>query len=377
MSTGPNGSRGEGAPITTTERTRADWGINLDAWVCEHCEWVFFTPDSGAGGRCPHCFADALNPLTHDLDQLGYSHPPEKLLPFTLAGAELDAPIRRFAKGIPFPPADLKPEHLRARFQPVYVPMWLVDTRVDARWKAEAGFDYQVVSHRDRYEEHGGGWQSVEYEETRVRWEPRLGNLARTYENVPAPALEDHAELQRALGGFEIDSAQPYQPEAISNAWVRLPDRPPQDAWPDVAPALRARAIEECRVAAEADHLREFRWTPAYRGQHWTQLLLPVYTSFYLDDDGAPQAVTVHGTTGQIAGARRGSMKRAQRVSLVLLLIAVAIGFFSLLGIAIPGLNLALMPLGILGLALAFLLGLSSVFPIAAVWRFNRASKRK
>ncbi len=363
--------------MATTGRGRADRGLDLEIWVCERCDWVFFTPDSGGGRRCPHCFADGLNPLTHDLDQLGYSHPPEKLVPFMLAETELDDPFRRFTKGIPFPPVDLNPERLRARFQPVFIPMWLVDTRVDARWEAEAGFDYQVVSHRDRYEEDSGGWKSVEFEETRVRWESRLGSLARTYENVPAPALEDHAEWRRALGAFDADSAQPYQPEATSNAWVRLPDRPPEDAWPDVVPALRARAIEDCRVAAEADHLRGFRWTPAYQGQHWTQLLLPVYTSFYLDDEGAPQAVTVHGTTGRISGARHGSMKRARRVSLVLLLIAVSIGFFSLLGIIIPGLNVALMPLGILGLAMAFLLGLSSVVPIAAVWRFNRAATRE
>lgn len=352
------------------------WGAELSPWICENCDWVFFSPDADQTQRCPHCYAAALAQLSGGLDELAYKHAPERLLPFTLQDVDIADRVRRFARGIPFPPADLNPPSLRERFQRVFIPMWLVDTRVNARWEAEVGFDYQVVSHRDRYDEDRGGWISAEVEETRVRWESRLGRLDRAYENVPAPALEAHADLQPALGNFDSTSAQPYQAGAISDSWVRLPDRRPTDAWPDVIPTLRDRALEECREAAGADHLRGFRWTPTYQAQHWTQLLLPIYTSYYRDDEGEAQAVTIHGRTGHVSGPRRGSMKRAQRVSLIMLLAALAIGFLSLLAMILPGLNVALMPLGILGLVVSILLGLSSVIPIASVWRFNRGPKR-
>jgi hypothetical protein len=137
-------------------------------------------------------------------------------------------------------------------------------------------------------------------------------------------------------------------------------------------PLIRARAVEDCRVAAGADHLREFRWTPVYRDKNWTQVLLPIYTSYYLDDDGRPQPVTIHGQRGGIFGVRRSSMSRAQRTTLALLILAFAIGAVSLLAMVLPVLNASLLPLAILGLLLAFGLGLSSIIPLALAWRFNR-----
>ena len=76
---------------------------------------------------------------------------------------------------------------------PPLVPVWLVDGEVQAEWRAEAGYHYQVVSHQDRYEDRRGGWSSREVKETRTRWEPRLGRLKRAYQNLRAPALEEQA----------------------------------------------------------------------------------------------------------------------------------------------------------------------------------------
>ena len=44
-------------------------------------------------------------------------------------------------------------------------------------------------------------------------------------------------------------------------------------------------------------------------------MLLPVYAASYLDDQGQPQSIFIHGQTGQIAGTRRSSMQRAVRVA--------------------------------------------------------------
>jgi hypothetical protein len=305
-------------------------------------------------------------------DLLPDASQPEQYLPFTLSEEALSAAVRGFAKHIPFAPADLNPTNLRARMERVLIPMWLADTHVEARWEAETGFDYQILSHRERYDQGKGGWQEMEHKETRVRWEPRLGRLDRAYHNVPAPALEEHDALLHSLGDFEFGSALPFEFEPVSEAWTRLPDRPATDAWSEAVPLIRARAVEDCRVAAGADHLREFRWTPNYSQKNWTQLLLPIYTSYYLDDDDNPQAVTIHGQRGGIFGVRRSSMRRAQRTTLALLILAFALGAFSLLAMILPVLNAALLPLAILGLLFAFGLGLSSIVPLALAWRFNR-----
>ena len=248
--------------------------------------------------------------------------------------------------------------------------MWLVDGEVQANWQCEAGFNYTVVSHQDRYA--GGGWSSHQVQEGRVRWEPRLGNLRRVYQNIPAPALEDYSRLQAALGNFDLASARPYQAAMVEKAFVRLPDRPPQDAWSDASPAFQSAAAEECRQAASADHIRQFNWKPQFANQNWTLLLLPIYTTYYKDDEGQSRPVMLHGQQGRVIGARRASMKRATRASLSLLGAALAAFVISLI---LLGVSLAVPPLsvfGILGLIIAFGLGLAAIYPVTAVWWFNR-----
>jgi hypothetical protein len=349
----------------------ASWGAPLIAVVCERCDWSFLTPDAPDLGHCPHCFQPALARIDSPLSQLPYAQPPELTVPYALSQAQMSQAIQAFASGIPYPPQDLSPDKLQTRLRRVYLPMWLVDTGVRAAWKAEAGFDYQVVSHQDRYS--GSSWTSQQVKEGRVRWEPRLGRLERSYANIAAPALEDHPALQATLGSFNLSAARPYQPDDGHGAFLRLPDRPPQDAWSDAQLALQSAAAEECRQAARADHLRQFTWQPEFTDQHWTQLLLPAYTAYYLDDDQQPQRLLIHGQTGKISGERRASMRRATRTTLTLLAVA---GLIFVLGLVLAGASLAFPPLlalGILGLAIALLVGSGAILPLIRVWWFNRS----
>jgi hypothetical protein len=290
--------------------------------------------------------------------------------PFQLSSAQLDQAVQSFAQGIPFRPADLNPQALRSRLRQVYLPMWLVDAQVKAAWRAEAGYNYRVVSHQDRYA--GSGWSSQKVEEQRVRWEPRLGCLDRKYHNVAAPALEEHQQLKESLGKFDLAAATPYRAEMTIQSFIHLPDRSQQDAWSEAQRAFQSAAAEECRQAARADHLRQFAWQPEFANQNWTLLLLPLYTSFYLDDQRQPQPVWIQGQKGQVSGQRRASLKRAQRTTFTLLGVG---GLLFLLSLALLAASVVAPPalvLGIIGLALAFALGLGSLAPVLAAWRFNQ-----
>jgi hypothetical protein len=357
--------------VNRSATVEQSWGVPLIAVVCEHCDWGFLTPEAVDLGRCPRCFQPALARIDQDVSQLPYTQSPELTIPYALSEAQLNQEIQRFASGIPYPPHDLAAKNLQARLQRVYLPMWLVDARVRADWKAETGFNYQVVSHQDRFS--GGGWTSQQVKEGRVRWEPRLGKLERSYTNIAAPALEEHAALQAALGAFNLTAVRSYQPEDTHSAFVRLPDRPPQDAWSDAKLALFNAAADECRLAASADHLRQFSWQPEFADQRWTQLLLPVYSAYYLDDDQQPQGLLIHGQNGQISGTRRASMKRATRSALTILGIAALI---FILGLVLAGASLAVPPLlvpGILGLTLGLLVGLGAIVPMVRAGWFNRS----
>lgn len=95
-----------------------------------------------------------------------------------------------------------------------------------------------------------GQWQTREVKETRIRWEPRAGRLQRSYHNVVAPALEDQPEIDRRVGPYDHTTAQLFATAKVDEALVRLPNRAPDDAWPEAAAALQRRGADECRQAA-------------------------------------------------------------------------------------------------------------------------------
>ena len=352
------------------------WGANLEAAMCETCDRSYLTPQQALPLLCPHCWQSSLTPVSSlpqaIISESPYNHPPELLAPFTVTTDHVAQSIQNFARGIWFAPGDLTPQNLNERLQPIYAPMWLVDSQVQAIWQAEAGFNYQAVSHQDQFDENRGGWSSHQITETRIRWEPRVGRLERTYHNIPAPALEEHAEFGQKLGSYDLAAAHPYKPEALAQALIRLPDRSTADAWPDTIPAFQAEAAGECRQACQADHWREFRWTAQYQNQNWTLLLLPMWSTYYLDDAQNPQPVLIHGQSGQLHGVRRASMQRAKRTAMMITGVAIVIFILSLIIALVALIRPALGWVAGVGLAIAFIIGLLSLLPIIIVWQFNR-----
>lgn len=297
---------------------------------------------------------------------------PELALPNCLFQSEIDAAINHFAADIPYPPEDLAPSTLHARQQIVLLPTWLVDSTVKANWKAEAGYNYQVVSHQERYD--SGAWRSREVQEQRIRWEPRLGRLERSYTNISAPAIEEASKIEGAIGAFDTTEAQPYHVTMIENAVVRLPDRAPQDAWNDAQAALKIAAGDECRLATGADHFRLFSWEPQFQGQNWTLLLAPLVTTYYLDDEKKIRPIWINAQTGQISGVRRGSMARARRTAAWTLVTAAAVFLLGMLSILAGAIAAPFAALGVFGLGIALALVISAMVPVIRVWNFNQRS---
>ncbi|MCB0163706.1 MAG: hypothetical protein KDI79_05740 [Anaerolineae bacterium] len=352
----------------------ATWNTNLTLTLCEACDSHYLLPPALFPFKCPTCFQATLIEIEAErqpTDLLPY-YAPELLIPFTVSHPELVAGIQQFAGRIWFAPGDLKPEKLISRLQRLYLPMWLVDSDVEALWQAEVGFNYEVVSHRDEFDQNDGGWHSQQVTEQRIRWEPRLGRLKRTYHNLPAPALEQHTQMMQRLGEYNLAEAVPFQAQALEQAVIHLPDRPPTDAWPDTIPAFQAAAAEECRQASRADHLRGYRWSSDYRDQHWTLLLLPVCATYYVDDEGRPQPIMIHGRTGRLSGPTRASMKRARTTALIIVAVAAALFILSLIlgGISLMAPRMLILAgISLLG---ALIIGMLAITPIIVVWQYNR-----
>jgi len=352
--------------------TQSTWGVPLEGARCPHCDWQYLVPKDDVTLSCPHCFQAELIPLGEAALHLPYQLPPEKVLPFAVDAITVNQNVAAFVSEIPFAPRDLNANVLRARVRRFYFPMWLVDGDVSGMWDAEVGFDYEVVSHRERYAD-GGGWATEEVRENRVRWEPRAGRLDRHYDNIAAPASEGHAAFERALGPYTLEAARPYDAAGVRDICMRLPDRAQSAAWPDAIPGFQQAAADDVRRASRAGHIRRFRWSPEYVNLNWSLLLLPVYATYYLDDEQQPQPVFISGQSGRVSGARRASMQRAQRAALIIAAIA---ALLFLLGLVLGVVGLMLPPLIAVGIVLAMLSFMGGVvgalIPIVRVSRFNR-----
>jgi len=319
--------------------------------------------------RCPQCFNGTLQHFDDDLEFLPSTEPPEMILPFAVNSVRMMATIAQFAGSIPLPPEDLDGQKLVDRARRMYWPMWLVDGDVKAQWKAEFGFKYQVKSHRTSYE--NGQWRTQEVLETRADWEPRVGMMVTRLDNVHAPALEGHRIVVRQTGRYDDTKFVDYNAEAIEEAAICLPGRSTDDSYSDAEINFKKRAADECRQAAEGDDVRGYEWTHDISNLNWTQMLLPVYTTYYRDDDGVARVVWINGQTGHITGVKRASLKRAQQLltlggiaAIVIAVLSVVLGIFA-------GSDLL-----VFGLLVAGAVGVASIVPYANAWQFNEKQKK-
>lgn len=351
------------------------WGQHRVLAGCANCNGVFVLPPNEMNQRCPFCGQASFAQMSPEANRPIYTQPPELRLSFQVKETQLHSKIAQFAKSIWLAPSDLSKANLLDRLQPLYLPMWLVDAQVQGEWQAEMGFDYEIVSHQEQYRD--DHWQSRRVKEGRVRWEPRLGRINRSYDNQAAPALEEQQQVEAQIGRFDLDPTQPFHTSDLADAAIRLPNRPPEDAWHEAEIGLKASVLQDCCRASEADHIRGFKWSPSFANRHWTQLLLPVYTSYFLDDDGEAQIVLLHGQTGKLFGRRRASMKRARRLALMILAVTAVLLLLTLVLLGLgSAVNEAILPwAGVLGV-LTVGVGGTAVLPLAYVWYVNTVSTK-
>ncbi|MFN2176381.1 MAG: hypothetical protein ACK2U3_10570 [Anaerolineales bacterium] len=357
---------------TAIEIREDTYQIDGSYYVCNNCGWLYLYISEKPVEMCPRCFSGMLTPISVKNLQDFQKNPVEKALPFQMQLVELSAAFRKFGSGIPFAPKDLTPGDLLQKVRKIYLPMFMVDTRVKAKWWAETGFDYGVVSHKARYDDNQREWTSKKVQEIRIRWEPRLGFLEREYNNVIAPALEEHNSIVSRIGDFRFNGNISKKVENLDDVYICLPNRKASDAWPDALADLQRVASEDCRKASGADQLRGFKWEPDFLNKEWTLLLLPIYSTFYSNEEGDLLPVMIQGQTGKIFGIRRASMKKAKRISLIL--IAFSAGLFLLSALILAGSITfpIFLVFSIIGFLFSILFCLGASIPVLLVWNFNR-----
>ena len=356
-------------PLKIIEEGQDIWNSNRQPAGCSHCHRAFLALESQLKEPCPLCRIGSLEQQALRVNPAE----PERMLPFRINIQHLRLIYTQFTSGVWIKPEDFTIDNLLKRTQKIYWPLWLVDSDVEGQWQMEAGFNYQVESSKEYFQD--GQWQSRKIIEDRIRWEPRLGEINTHIDNVPVPALEEHQDRQQITGTYELKNAGPFQPDKLNDSLIEAPDLTPADAWPLAEPQVNKTLSQVCAKAAGAQHSRNFTIKANYQSLNWTQFLLPMYASYYKDDEGQPQILIINGETGAIQGPRLASQKRGWQIAAIfggiagVLLSLALIGF--LLTTIFPPASLIAAFLGILG----FGTGIGALIP--AIWpsQWNRKNK--
>lgn len=342
------------------------WKLNLEYLVCPACSRAFLVPEGNPINTCPQCLDGQLQTFSAPLRP----EASELLIPFRIQQGDLPAKFSGFCKDLWLAPTDFSAKKLSDRSIPLFFPLWLVDATCEGTWEAEAGFNYQVQSSREVYRD--GVWQSQSVQETRVRWEKRLGQINRRYQNVAVRAVEDHAVWFSSLGQFDFSKSIPYDPAKISHAVLRSPDILPEKSWPDAEIHLKKLIEKDCQQASDAQQIRGFSAMVDYFDQNWTQILLPVYTSYYTADDQQKIQVLVNADTGQIYGPKIASQKKGWKTAGIIGGVGLGFIFLSILLFLItplfPPIGVLATILMVIGIGLAVFAIVPAVYP----WLWNR-----
>ena len=342
------------------------WESNRQPAGCPICKKVFLVEDSKVGDKCPYCFQSTLEPQPARLR----SKEPERIIPFDINRNQIQSKVDDFVAGVWIKPKDFQSINLMQRLTPVYWPMWLVDCDVDGHWQMEVGFDYQVESTKESYSK--GQWESRKQIEDRIHWEPRLGMIQSHLDNIITPALEDHQTRRHQTGSYPIESAVAFEQQLLEDALIEVPDLPPENAWPQAKTQAEKRAAKLCSKAAGAGHARYFSVKAKYTGKNWTQLLLPLLTSYYLDDKGTPQVILINGSTGAIDGPRLASQKRGLQIAGILAAIAGVLLMVALFGLVLSSLLPIMIQIAVIFSVLGIGMGLIAIIPAIWPWQWNR-----
>jgi hypothetical protein len=337
---------------------------------CTNCGRSILFDPSNTLTVCPICRLGELNehPIFHR------DTPPETIIPFEITDALLQEQLNNFIAPVRFRTPDLKSDTLTANLKWIFLPMWLVDTNITGNWSALAGFDYQVKSSQEKFI--NGQWQSEEILETKSKWADRQGTIERRYDNVAIPALNNYNLLIESIGKFDFKKAKPYNPEFITNSIITPPNLDPDEIWDAAENRFIKAASIDCMRAAGAQYIDKFELTAEYKNQNWTQLLLPVGITSYVDDQGTPQSIVINGQTGKIFGRRSASQKKGNRLAAISFSIALLAFLISLIFMAMVDNGTPLFNLASLFIFCAFCISILSLVPLIWPWLWNRKQQK-
>lgn len=352
-----------------SDRLPTEWGIQRIIADCTNCHSSFLIPEIELEIACPICFQGNLK----QSPSLFRSEPPERIIPSKIDSNKANSLLDKFVNEVKMRCDDFSTRQLINRMKLLYLPMWLVDATIIGQWYATAGFPQQVKSSVEKFS--NGSWKSQDVIEKKLRWEKRSGEISRRYDNIAVLASTDFNKFltNADKNDYDLNQSIPYSPSIIANHRIAVPNIEPDVAWQNAQPSFEKLAYNDVVIACDADKIQDYHLNPNFHNLTWTQVLLPVLTTYYLDDDGQYQVVMINGQTGAIKGKRIASQRKGFLYAGVAFTIALATFLLGLGAFAIAPIFPPISFLGLLFIPIAIIATIVAGYFMVLPWSWNKA----
>ncbi len=295
------------------------WQTERRSVQCQSCKAVMVYDPQRVGQNCEFCGSPALV----SYDEIKSPIRPTGVLPFRIDRNRVRDDIRRWWRSKWLAPGKLASSAMVDTVHSLYTPYWTFDARVHCPWEAEAGHYYYVnVSGRD------GKGRSVTRRDRRVRWESASGVVDHVFDDEPVPGTQGlHLDLLREVEPFPTGESVSYDTAFLAGHVVEHYKVVLIEAAKRSQEQMHAKLLEICGSQVPGDTHRNLRIFPAYSGQTFKHLLVPIWLLTY-NFRGKAYQVIANGYTGKIAGEYPWSW---WKVALLIVLALIALYVFTML----------------------------------------------
>jgi hypothetical protein len=260
------------------------WQTERRSVQCQSCKAVMVYDPQRVGQNCEFCGSPALV----GYDEIKAPIRPHGVLPFRIDKSRVRDDIRRWWRSKWLAPGRLAKTALVDRVHSLYIPYWTFDARVHCPWQAEAGHYYYETVRGKR--------------QRRVRWEAASGVVDHVFDDEPVPGTQGlDVRLLRKVEPFPTGECVAYSTAFLSGHVVEHYKVVLLEAAQQSQEQMHAKLMELCGNQVPGDTYRNLRIFPAYTGQTFKHLLVPIWLLTYNFRSKAYQVIA-NGYTGKIAG---------------------------------------------------------------------------
>jgi hypothetical protein len=269
------------------------WNAEKRSVRCRSCQAVSVFDPQRVGQNCEFCGSPELV----DYSEIKAPIRPQSILPFKVGESQVRESLRRWYGSKWFAPGKLKRRALLDTVKGIYLPYWTFDARTRCPWQAEAGHYYYTT---ETYRDSKGNIRKRQVRHT--RWVPCSGVVEHFFDDEPVAGTRGvDPTLLKQIEPFTTSDLVPYDTGYLSGFLVEHY----QVVLIEAARQARKRMEQQLRLLCTAqipgDTHRNLQMAPAYSGQTFKHILVPVWLLAY-DYGRKRYQVLVNGYTGKTAG---------------------------------------------------------------------------